>query len=197
MNGRTVGRRRGKEGKRGSAKSCLGGRGARREACYFNHSSRDGREPGQSNTAQPKVLQLNSFPQTQTDIMKRPTQSQRGKGAGRRGRRVGLSRRVGQCAHLNPLQRSRIEKYRKIGRTNAPPQSSLQRFHRYLPKSLQTNIQNIPTAASQRSASRPGRLPLPQHAVDGCSAGRRVVKSGIYGSRTTVPVVAATRAGTI
>lgn len=62
------------------SKAAWAGGGARKEACYFNNSSHDGRVPGQRSAAQPKVLQLNSFPQTQTELRKGPTQSQRGEG---------------------------------------------------------------------------------------------------------------------
>lgn len=132
------------EGKEGRQESCcwkLLGRegGARREACYFNNSSRDGREPDQRSAAQPKVLQLNSFPQTQTELRKGPTQSQRGKG--QEERRGGVSRRVKQCVQLNQMQRNRKASQ---DRTNAPPQSSLQRIHRCFPKYFQKSFQNIP-----------------------------------------------------
>lgn len=53
----------------------------------------------------------------------------------------GISRRAGQCIQPNTLQRNR--KASRDG-TNAPPQSSLQRVHRYSPRNCQTSIQNIP-----------------------------------------------------
>lgn len=62
---------------------------------------------------------------------------------GGRGRKKGggLSRGAKHCAQLNPLPWNRKASQ---DRTNAPPQSSLRRVHRYFPKEFQTNIQNIP-----------------------------------------------------
>lgn len=109
---------------------------------------------------------------------------------GGKGRR-GISRRAGQCIQLNPLQRNR----------RAPPDRTNARtyLHNHLCSDSVNMSQKMfkliskkkyPTAASQRSSSRPGCLPFPQHSMFS-AAPAVVVKLGICGGRAAVTFVVA------
>lgn len=157
-----------KEDERASAKGCLGWKGrSKRPAISTTAVATEG---SLVKAAQPSpvFLQLNGFPQTQAELRKAPTQVKvKGEGALKeRGRGGGLQ----EGRTMLPTQHAATKSKSVARREERTSTIIFEAIPQMFPKSFLNKYPKYPTAASQRSASRPGCLPLPPRSM--CSAGR-------------------------